>query len=60
MHVFDLIKQRRSIGKMTGERPTREQIELLLEAATHAPIIIMHNPGNSLCWQDMLVKNSAQ
>ena len=37
MYVFDLIKRRRSIGKMTGERPTREQIELLLEAATHAP-----------------------
>src|SRR2546421_10709872 len=37
MHVFDLIKRRRSIGKMTGERPTREQIEKLLEAATHAP-----------------------
>jgi nitroreductase len=37
MHVFEVIKRRRSIGKMTGERPTREQIELLLEAATHAP-----------------------
>lgn len=37
MHVFDVIKRRRSIGKMTGERPTREQIEILLEAATHAP-----------------------
>jgi len=37
MQVFDLIKQRRSIGKMTGARPTREQIEQLLEAATHAP-----------------------
>src|SRR6266513_5897199 len=37
MHVFDIIKRRRSIGKMTGERPTREQIERLLEAATHAP-----------------------
>jgi nitroreductase len=37
MQVFDLIKRRRSIGKMTGERPTREQIERLLEAATHAP-----------------------
>lgn len=37
MHVFDLIKRRRSIGKMTGERPTRQQIERLLEAATHAP-----------------------
>jgi len=37
MHVFDVIKRRRSIGKMTDERPTREQIELILEAATHAP-----------------------
>ena len=37
MHVFELIKRRRSIGKMTGERPTREQIEQLLDAATHAP-----------------------
>src|SRR5260370_7038171 len=37
MHVFDIIKRRRSIGKMTEERPTREQIERLLEAATHAP-----------------------
>jgi nitroreductase len=37
MHVFDIIKRRRSIGKMTQERPTRQQIERLLEAATHAP-----------------------
>jgi len=37
MYVFDLIKRRRSIGKMTSERPTREQIEQLLEAATHPP-----------------------
>src|SRR5258708_11292236 len=37
MSVFDLIKRRRSIGKMTGERRTREQIEHMLEAATHAP-----------------------
>ena len=37
MHVFDIIKRRRSIGKMTEERPTREQIERLLEAATHGP-----------------------
>jgi nitroreductase len=37
MHVFDIIKRRRSIGKMTQERPTSQQIELLLEAATHAP-----------------------
>ncbi len=37
MRVFDIIKRRRSIGKMTGERPAREQVERLLEAATHAP-----------------------
>jgi nitroreductase len=37
MSVFDIIKRRRSIGKMMGERPTRRQIERLLEAATHAP-----------------------
>jgi nitroreductase len=37
MHVFDIIKRRRSIGKMTQDRPTRQQIERLLEAATHAP-----------------------
>jgi nitroreductase len=37
MNVFDTIQRRRSIGKMTSERPSREQIERLLEAATHAP-----------------------
>ena len=35
--VFNTIKRRRSIGKMTEQRPTREQIERMLEAATHAP-----------------------
>ena len=37
MSVFETIKRRRSIGKMTEQRPSREQIERLLEAATHAP-----------------------
>ncbi len=37
MTVFETIKNRRSIGKMTAERPTRQQIERILEAATHAP-----------------------
>ena len=37
MTVFETIKNRRSIGKMTAERPSRQQIERLLEAATHAP-----------------------
>ncbi len=35
--VFETIKQRRSIGKMTDQSPTRQQIEHMLEAATHAP-----------------------
>ena len=37
MGVFETIKSRRSIGHMTEERPTRKQIERMLEAATHAP-----------------------
>lgn len=37
MSVFKTIAQRRSMGKMTQERPTRAQIERILEAATHAP-----------------------
>ena len=37
MNVFETIKNRRSIGKMTEQRPAREQIEHILEAATHAP-----------------------
>ncbi|MBV9227950.1 MAG: nitroreductase [Chloroflexi bacterium] len=35
--VFETIKRRGSIGKMTEQRPTRAQIERMLEAATHAP-----------------------
>jgi nitroreductase len=37
MSVFETIKKRRSLGKMTQARPSRQQIERLLEAATHAP-----------------------
>jgi nitroreductase len=37
MSVFDIIRRRRSIGKMAAQQPSREQIERLLEAATHAP-----------------------
>lgn len=37
MTLFQTIKRRRSIGKMTSEVPNREQIERMLEAATHAP-----------------------
>lgn len=37
MSVFETIKNRRSVGKMTDQPPTRKQIERILEAATHAP-----------------------
>jgi nitroreductase len=37
MDIFETIKNRRSIGKMTEQRPARKQIEHILEAATHAP-----------------------
>ncbi|WP_376796125.1 nitroreductase [Thermogemmatispora sp.] len=37
MQVFETIRRRRSISKMSERRPTRAQIERLLEAATHAP-----------------------
>jgi len=37
MTVFETIKRRRSIGKMSEQRPTHAQIERMLEAATHAP-----------------------
>src|SRR5713226_1924298 len=35
--VLETIKQRRSVGQVTAEEPTREQIERILEAATYAP-----------------------
>ena len=55
MHVFDVIKRRRSIGKMNDERPTREQIELLLEAATHAP-----NHHNAQPWKFIVLAGNAR
>lgn len=36
-NLFEVIKNRRSIGRMTAVQPTREQIECLLESATYAP-----------------------
>jgi len=55
MHVFDIIKRRRSMGKMNGERPTREEIELLLEAATHAP-----NHHNVQPWKFIVLAGNAR
>lgn len=35
--VFNTIKQRRSVGQLTDQEPSRAQIERMLEAATYAP-----------------------
>jgi nitroreductase len=37
MSVLELIKNRRSVGLMTQQRPSKEIIERILEAATYAP-----------------------
>jgi nitroreductase len=37
MHVFHIIKRRRSIGHVSQEQPLQVEIERLLEAATYAP-----------------------
>ncbi len=37
MSVFEVIRNRRSIGKVKPDRPPREKIERMLEAATYAP-----------------------
>jgi len=55
MSVFETIKNRRGMGKMTGERPSREQIEHLLEAATHAP-----NHHNAQPWKFIVLAGNAR
>jgi nitroreductase len=55
MSVFEIIARRRSIGKMTAERPTREQIERMLEAATHAP-----NHHNVQPWKFVVLAGGAR
>jgi len=55
MSVFEIIARRRSIGKMTAERPTRAQIERMLEAATHAP-----NHHHVQPWKFVVLAGSAR
>jgi nitroreductase len=55
MHIFDIIKRRRSIGKMTSERPARHQLERLLEAATHAP-----NHHKAQPWKFIVLASNAR
>jgi nitroreductase len=53
--IFETIKNRRSMGKMTPERPSRQQIERLLEAATHAP-----NHHNTQPWKFIVLAGKAR
>ena len=55
MSVFEIIARRRSIGKMTAERPKREQIERMLEAASHAP-----NHHHVQPWKFVVLAGSAR
>jgi nitroreductase len=53
--IFDSIKRRRSIGQMTQQQPTREQIERILEAATYAPNHYVTEP-----WQFFILTGAAR
>ena len=55
MSTFETIVRRRSIGKMTGERPTREHIERILEAGIHAP-----NHHNTQPWKFFVLAGDAR
>lgn len=55
MSIRETIAQRRSIGKMTAERPTRKQIEQILEAGTHAP-----NHHNAQPWRFFVLAGDAR
>jgi len=53
--VLDTIRRRRSIGKVTDQLPSREQIEEILEAATHAP-----NHHNVQPWRFFVLAGKAR
>ncbi|HEY0757283.1 MAG TPA: nitroreductase [Ktedonobacteraceae bacterium] len=55
MSIIEMIAQRRGIGRMTAERPTRKQIEQILEAATHAP-----NHHNTQPWRFFVLAGHAR
>lgn len=44
MDVLEAIRTRRSIGQVTADRPTREEIETILDAATWAPTHYVTQP----------------
>ena len=55
MPVFDLIRARRSVHRMKPERPAKEVIERMLEAATYAPNHRLAEP-----WQFFVIAGKAR
>lgn len=55
MSIRETIARRRSVGKMTGECPTRQEIEQILEAGTHAP-----NHHNAQPWRFFVLAGNAR
>ncbi len=55
MQVLEAIKTRSSIGKVAEQRPSREEIEKLLEAAIRAPNHYVTNP-----WRFFVVAGEAR
>jgi nitroreductase len=55
IHILNTIRQRRSVGEMTDQEPSREQIEQLLEAATYAPNHHVTEP-----WQFFVLTGAAR
>jgi len=52
LDVFEAIKKRRSIRAFTGEDVSKEEVEKLLEAATHAP-----SAGNIQPWEFIVIRD---
>lgn len=52
MNVYDLILDRRSIRKFTDEKPSKEQLEKLINAAMYAP-----NPEDTEPWHFTVIQN---
>jgi nitroreductase len=55
VQVFNTIKRRRSIGHVSQEQPSQEEIERLLEAATYAPSHHVTEP-----WRFFVLTGSAR
>ena len=52
MNVHDLILNRRSTRKFTDEKPSKQQLEKLINAAIYAP-----NPEDTEPWHFTVIQN---